>query len=238
MPNLASRMMRYVDCYRNLDTKRHPQNLEQAIQFCIDNPILLAQVRSEITELGKHLAAAPPKYSLEIGTNYGGTLLLLCTLSAPDATIISVDLPAGPFGGGYPLRKIPLYHRFARGKQRLRLLRGDAHLPETRRRVEAMLDGHPLDYLFIDADHTYEGVSSDFSLYSPLVRPGGMVAFHDIATYNPDTKCKVNRFWQEIKTQYRHLEFIEGMRNGKFPIAVTGEPMETSGIGVLFMPTK
>jgi hypothetical protein len=34
--------------------------------------------------------------------------------------------------------------------------------------------------LFIDGDHTYEGVRRDFEMYSPLVRKGGIIAFHDI----------------------------------------------------------
>lgn len=39
-----------------------------------------------------------------------------------------------------------------------------------------------LDLLFIDGDHNYDAVLSDWLLYSPLVRPGGLVAFHDIGT--------------------------------------------------------
>jgi hypothetical protein len=73
-------------------------------------------------------------------------------------------------------------------------------------------------------------------MYSPLVRAGGIVAFHDIATHRPGTKCEVSRFWKEIKYKYRHLEFIEGTNQGALPVAVTRSPMETSGVGVLFMP--
>ena len=36
------------------------------------------------------------------------------------------------------------------------------------------------DFLFIDGDHTVEGVTKDFLLYRPLVRKGGVIAFHDI----------------------------------------------------------
>jgi hypothetical protein len=30
-----------------------------------------------------------------------------------------------------------------------------------------------VDFLFIDGDHTYEGVKKDFEMYSPLVRREG-----------------------------------------------------------------
>ena len=37
----------------------------------------------------------------------------------------------------------------------------------------------PVTFLFIDADHSYEGVKADFLNYSPFVVPGGALAFHD-----------------------------------------------------------
>ncbi len=37
-----------------------------------------------------------------------------------------------------------------------------------------------LDFVFIDADHTYEGVLSDLKAWFPKVRPGGLVCGHDI----------------------------------------------------------
>ncbi len=35
------------------------------------------------------------------------------------------------------------------------------------------------DLLFIDADHSYEGVSSDWRNWSPFVKKGGIIVFHD-----------------------------------------------------------
>jgi hypothetical protein len=43
---------------------------------------------------------------LEIGTARGGTFYAWCKMAEPDATIISIDLPGGPFGGGYSARYI------------------------------------------------------------------------------------------------------------------------------------
>lgn len=40
-------------------------------------------------------------------------------------------------------------------------------------------DGAPYDLLFIDADHTYQGAGNDHYRYASLVRPGGIIAFHD-----------------------------------------------------------
>lgn len=236
MPKLLLKGFRYLKCYSELTFGERPTTVEATIDYCVDRPILIAQVRSEIAQLAKLLQELAPKRSLEIGTNYGGTLFLLCALSPPDAKIISVDLPSGPFGGGYPRRKATLFRKFPRGKQELHLIRADSHSPNAYRQVLEILNGKQLDYLFLDADHTYGGVKQDFQMYAPLVRSGGIVAFHDITTYKRPSECEVERFWCEIKQHYPHREIIEGTTEGAFPIAVTGAPMYTAGLGVLFMP--
>src|SRR5208282_1825642 len=109
---------------------------------------------------------------------------------------------------------IPLYRRFPRKGQRLHLLRVDSHSPETKERVLEILAGELLDYLFIDGDHTYEGVQRDFRMYSPLVRSGGIVAFHDIATHTQGSDCQVAQFWNDIKNGYEHREIIEDLKPG------------------------
>jgi len=37
----------------------------------------------------------------------------------------------------------------------------------------------PIDLLWIDGDHSYEGVSSDFYQFSPYVKNNGKIIFHD-----------------------------------------------------------
>jgi predicted O-methyltransferase YrrM len=39
---------------------------------------------------------------------------------------------------------------------------------------------HPIDFLFIDGDHTWEGCTSDFMNFYPYVSPGGYIMLHDI----------------------------------------------------------
>jgi len=38
----------------------------------------------------------------------------------------------------------------------------------------------PIKFLFIDADHDYEGVKRDFDFYEKFVVPGGLIALHDV----------------------------------------------------------
>jgi cephalosporin hydroxylase len=150
-------------------------NLEETVEFAFSCslPIRPIQKKAEILRLLEIVEKQSPKSVLEIGTQNGGTLYLLCQTANPSATIISVDLPDGPFGGGYPEWRGQLYTSFfPRDNQTLHLIRADSHKPETLRQVQAILNDQKLDVLFIDGDHTYEGVKKDFKMYSPLVAKG------------------------------------------------------------------
>ncbi len=46
-------------------------------------------------------------------------------------------------------------------------------------------------------------------MYSPLVRKGGVVVFHDIAQHDPKVGCEVDKFWNEIKQSHAHAEMVE-----------------------------
>lgn len=64
---------------------------------------------------------------------------------------------------------------------------------------------HParIALLFIDADHSYEGVKADFDNFSPFVAPGGVVIFHDAYGENGEEQNTpwpgVTRFCKELE---------------------------------------
>jgi predicted O-methyltransferase YrrM len=192
----------------------HGIPIEQALDIVYnsaDGFIRPVQSRSEVERLLAWLVNRRPATVVEIGTASGGSLLLFARAAAEDALIVSIDLPGGEFGGGYGPWRIPLYRSFARKRQRLHLIRADSHRPATVARLKKILGGRAIDFLFIDGDHSYEGVKTDFALYRPLMAPGGAVAFHDIATTAPESRCSVHRFWQEIKREFGGTEFIEAL---------------------------
>jgi predicted O-methyltransferase YrrM len=99
-----------------------------------------------------------------------------------------------------------------------------------RKKLERILKGKRFDMLFIDGDHSYEGVRRDHEQYESLVRDGGLIAFHDIVPDQRDAEgvllhenCYaggVHRYWAEIKDQYSHWEFVESWNQNGFGIGV------------------
>lgn len=162
----------------------------------------------EIEKLYRTVCGHSPKRVLEIGTARGGTLYLWSRAAADGGTIVSVDLPKGEFGGAYPECRIPFYQSFERPGQELHLVREDSHLPRTVKKVRELFGNQPIDFAFIDGDHTYDGVKADFLNYGPMVRPGGIIAFHDILPHPDLADIQVYRFWKEVRSKYNTKEFI------------------------------
>ena len=127
----------------------------------------------------------------------GGTLAAWCEVAADDALLISIDLPGGRWGGeNVTAEHLHRMRGLARANQTVEFLRRDSHDIDTLAFVGELLETQ-IDLLFIDGDHTYEGVRRDFEMYSPLVKPGGLIALHDILPHPDVPDCDVDRFWND-----------------------------------------
>lgn len=190
------------------DVYRYATRANMSVLYCI-------QSKEELLPVLQKAKAMKPKVVLEIGTAGGATLFMLTRVADETATVISLDLPDGPFGGGYPEHRIPLYEAFAQPGQTLHLMREDSHQPATLSKLKDVLQGRQIDFALIDGDHTYGGVKQDFEMYAGLVRPGGLLVFHDIVYAEG-----VARFWGEIKNAEPTAEEYIAGQGSKFGIGV------------------
>ena len=62
-----------------------------------------------------------------------------------------------------------------------------------------------LDFVYIDADHSYQAVKADFKAYYPKVRPGGIISGHDYSLKFPGVKHFV-----DVLSRTHMVYFTEG----------------------------
>jgi hypothetical protein len=73
----------------------------------------------------------------------------------------------------------------------------------------------PIHFLFVDGSHLYEDVLADFAGFFPHVVPGGLVAFHDVAT---ESWPGVLRAWREtIEHELIDIGYRDSMGYGRKP---------------------
>jgi predicted O-methyltransferase YrrM len=189
----------------------------------------------ELAQLLKVLAKSPPRSVLEIGVAQGASMFAWAHASAPEACLIGLDAfhvktrsSVGDLQTAEEVRAHILAAGVLKPSQNLFLVSGDSHSDAAKRSVLDILQGRKLDFLFIDGDHSYEGVWQDFRDYGPLVREGGIIAFHDIV---PDFKTRygletsnwaggVHQFWSEVCRQYPGVSIIDRPDQDGFGIGV------------------
>ena len=72
---------------------------------------------------------------------------------------------------------------------------GDSTAPATIQAVRDRLAGRPIDILFVDGNHEYEGVKRDFEIYGPMTRH--ILAFHDISI--DFAGYGIRKLWTELR---------------------------------------
>jgi predicted O-methyltransferase YrrM len=80
-----------------------------------------------------------------------------------------------------------------------KLFIADSQTEETRDKVKEFCPEY--DLIFIDGDHSYEGVRRDFELYQELLSPRGYIVFHDIDPdhiFRDGAGGQVYKFWQDL----------------------------------------
>ena len=163
---------------------------------CLDD-VQCTQNYYEVAQLCEKIKTIKPKTILEIGVEKGGSMNLWLHFADPDALYVGVD------------NAMQFVINRDSGNQIKKFVEIDSLNVTALDKVKEALEGGEVDFLFIDGGHEEATVRSDFQKFSPLVRKGGIIAFHDINTSINQEHCKgIKKFWEELKLKYDTEEFI------------------------------
>jgi predicted O-methyltransferase YrrM len=171
--------------------------------------ISLRQDPNEFFQLTQHVLKLQANTFVEIGTCGGGSLWMLSQYLPLEATIVSIDLPGAAWGkqASKPKKELVAELLTTQGRK-VHLVEMDSHEKSTADYLRQLLEGKAIDFLFIDGDHSWEGVLSDWRMYHHMVRSGGMIAFHDIVQSKKTRAVKVWALWDVLKTIFKNVELV------------------------------
>lgn len=149
------------------------------------------QNREELVGFTHFVCGISPKISMEIGTWKGGVTHILSKISEQ---VFTLDLD------GYGDFDINKRNEFLSTYPNVKLFVANSHFVSTFNAVKMYLGNNKLDLLFIDGDHSYQGVKEDYFMYKDLVRSGGYIIFHDIQDHErwKGISMEVPRFWNDL----------------------------------------
>jgi predicted O-methyltransferase YrrM len=157
---------------------------------------------SPITQVSSDELALLTKYArdarilVEVGTFEGATTKALA--ESTDGHVYSMDVFfAGRSGICYP-EVIARHH--CRKYSNVTILKGaSADVGRT--------FAQPVDFLFVDADHSYEGVKADWLMWFPKVKVNGIIALHDCK--HTDRMPQHQGSWDFYEKEIRVMKNIE-----------------------------
>ena len=157
-------------------------------------PVHTSQMAFEILSLVKVYSTIKPMRVVEIGVQYGGTLWHWLTNAEQGATVVGID-----WWNKNEMVEDPrqTWESWVPEGVNFHSIIGDTHKVTTKCTLMEIVD--EIDFLFIDGDHTYEGVKQDWLMYGPLVRKGGIIAFHDLIKPEFSPHIGVGQLWREIQ---------------------------------------
>ncbi|XZE19805.1 O-methyltransferase [Pirellulaceae bacterium SH449] len=162
-----------------------------------------AMPEHELLTLGALTKVLQPKMVVEFGTFMGGSTLSMVANMPAEGRIITIDLDPRArkthvHGMGVGLSEFDVGCLFRGTRYEDRIEQRFANL------VQFEDDGltGKADFVFVDADHTYEFVKRDTQRALRFLKPGGSILWHDYTWEPKNSECvgvtkAVNEFWEE-----------------------------------------
>lgn len=186
----------------------HDPTFEQLVEVHNAKKVFIHQNLYEFCTWLNILKKINPKVYVEIGTYKLGSAQLAVDLLPSLDLLITVDIHDL---ASEELEKLKQYDKIV-------FIKGDSGTIACFRQVQDVLRGRVADAVFIDGNHTLNGVIRDFVLYGQITKMGGLIGMHDClvmeggqplgkpaSAQNSDWKAigvHCGEFWQLLSKRY------------------------------------
>ena len=151
--------------------------------------------------------AAGKRRLVEIGVMHGVTTALLRRVMDAGGTLTGIDPhPPGRLGVSFE-RWIALRETARHPRGQVVLLREWSHAAAAAWRT-------PIDFLFVDGDHSWAGIDGDWRGFSAFLVPGGVVALHDSRSVPGRPDLDSVRYTREVilrDPRFREVDAVESL---------------------------
>lgn len=140
-------------------------------------------IHQHLVTLHNLVTSIAAKTVLELGVNTGeSTIALLEAVHATDGILISVDQQDLP-------QTRPMLEKYGLTG------RWQFHLMDDIKFVkEVWPKDRQADIIFVDTSHQYAHTKQEIELYEPVLRPGGIMIFHDTVSFSDGVQKPINEF--------------------------------------------
>lgn len=158
--------------------------------------------------------------ALELGVNQARTTCILAT--AVSDLVIGVEIAPNWNWINKTIGDTPEDH-----KDKVHIVEGDSIAPETVAEVERILDGRPIELLFIDSDHTEEHAMAELAAYTPMLGSVALVVMDDLINHPPlrDVFYSI----PGVHVELNHLHALGG------EVWASAPPRQSSGFGAVIV---
>ena len=141
---------------------------------------------------------------VEIGVMHGVNTALLRTVMSPEGTLTGIDPhPRGRLGVSF--------ERAIARSEIAKHPRGHAQLLRQWSYEAARGWNAPIDFLFIDGDHSWVGIDRDWMDWSRHVAAGGIVALHDSRSVSGREDLESVRYTNDVILKDPRFQTVEGV---------------------------
>lgn len=187
------------------DAMPHAQSFLSRKQIVENCKVEMFQSWPELTELLHFLQQLDPQRVIVIGAHHCAWELIVSSVCSEGTKFISIDAHDDP-------RRQEITRVLNEWHYPVEFIKGWSHEQATRDAVERTLGDSLADVLYIDGDHAYERVETDTEMYQGLVRPGGLMIYHDVSNFVNADAPGSRKHWAE--TMEKHGGTLIQIRHG------------------------